>query len=61
MKRRGFNTPVVHAIPTSQYPTPAKRPGNSRLATAAIERDLGIHPRHWHEAVDSIFAERFSE
>ena len=61
MASRGLPTPNVHAIPTSQYPTPAKRPGNSRLATAAIERDFGIHPRHWHDAVDSIFAERFSK
>ena len=60
MKRRGLHTPVVHAIPTSQYPTPAKRPSNSRLSTAAIQRDFGIEPRHWHDAVDSIFAERFS-
>ena len=60
MKRRGLNTPVMQAIPTSQYPTPAKRPGNSRLSTAAIERDFGILPRHWHDAVDAIFAERFS-
>ena len=61
MKRRGLNTPVVHAIPTSQYPTPAKRPRNSRLSTAAIQRDFNIYPRHWHDAVDSIFAERFSK
>jgi dTDP-4-dehydrorhamnose reductase len=60
MKRRGLTTPVVHAIPTSQYPTPAKRPSNSRLSTTAIQRDFGIQPRHWHDAVDSIFTERFS-
>lgn len=61
MKRRGLNTPVVHAIPTLQYPTPAKRPSNSRLSTAAIQRDFNIYPRHWHDAVDAIFAERFSK
>ena len=61
MKCLGLNTPVMHAIPTSQYPTPAKRPRNSRLSIAAIKRDFGIHPRHWHDAVDSIFAERFSK
>jgi dTDP-4-dehydrorhamnose reductase len=60
MKRRGLRTPVVHAIPTSLYPTPAKRPQNSRLSTIAIQRDFGIQPRHWHAAVDSIIAERFS-
>lgn len=59
MRRRGLQTPVLNAIPTSQYPTPAKRPSNSRLSTAAIERDFGLRPRHWHDAIDAIFAERF--
>jgi dTDP-4-dehydrorhamnose reductase len=60
MKRCGLPVPVLNAIPTSQYPTPAKRPSNSRLSTAAIQRDFGIQPRHWHEAIESILAERFS-
>ena len=59
MKQRGLNAPSLHAIPTSQYPTPAKRPCNSRLSTLAIERDFGIRPRHWHDAIDEILAERF--
>lgn len=59
MKQRGLTTPNLHAIPTSQYPTPAHRPGNSRLSTLAIERDFGIKPRHWHDAIDEILAERF--
>jgi dTDP-4-dehydrorhamnose reductase len=59
MDRRGLPTPVLKAIPSSQYPTPAKRPSNSRLCTAAIQRDFGIKPRHWHEAIDAILAERF--
>ena len=60
MQQRGLATPVLHAIPTSQYPTPAVRPSNSRLSTAAIQRDFGIQPRHWHDAIDAILAERFS-
>lgn len=59
MKPRGQTTPSLSAIPTSQYPTPAKRPGNSRLSTLAIERDFGIKPRHWHDAIDEILTERF--
>lgn len=59
MDRRGLPTPVLKAIPSSQYPTPAKRPSNSRLCTAAIQRDFGIKPRHWHDAIDAILAERF--
>lgn len=60
MQQRGLTTPVLNAIPTSQYPTPAVRPSNSRLSTAAIQRDFGILPRHWHDAIDAILAERFS-
>ena len=60
MKRRGLPTPVLNAIPTSQYPTPAARPSNSLLSTAAIQRDFGIQPRQWHGAIDAILAERFS-
>jgi dTDP-4-dehydrorhamnose reductase len=59
MKQRELKTPSLHAIPTSQYPTPAQRPANSRLSTLAIERDFGIKPRHWHDAIDEILAERF--
>ena len=60
MQQRGLATPVLKAIPTSQYPTAAVRPSNSRLSTAAIQRDFGIQPRHWHDAIDAILAERFS-
>jgi dTDP-4-dehydrorhamnose reductase len=59
MDRLGLATPVLKAIPSSQYPTPAKRPSNSRLSTLAIQRDFGIKPRHWHDAIDAILAERF--
>ena len=60
MDQRGLPTPVLKAIPSSQYPTPAKRPSNSRLSTFAIQRDFGIKPRHWHHAIDAILAERFT-
>jgi len=44
----------VEAITTADYPTPAKRPMNSRLATTRIERDFGINPRPWQAAVDDV-------
>ncbi|WP_333568205.1 dTDP-4-dehydrorhamnose reductase [Sphingorhabdus sp.] len=59
MDQRGLPTPALKAIPSSQYPTPAKRPSNSRLSTLAIQRDFGVKPRHWHYAIDAILAERF--
>ena len=50
----GRAAPAVEPIATSDYPTPAARPANSRLATAKIVRDFGIYPRDWHQAIDEI-------
>jgi dTDP-4-dehydrorhamnose reductase len=59
-KRRGLPTPMLTPITTADYPTPAQRPANSRLLTAAIERDFDIQPRPWQEAMNAILAERLS-
>ena len=56
--QRGLATPKLTAIPTSDYPTPAARPANSRLATAALAHDFDIMLRPWQKAVDAILAER---
>ncbi|MBU3077164.1 dTDP-4-dehydrorhamnose reductase [Sphingomonas quercus] len=47
----------VDAIATADYPTPARRPANSRLSTAKLARDYGIRPRPWQAAVAEIVAE----
>ncbi len=43
--------PTVHPIPTSDYPTPATRPANSRLDCAKLERDYGFRARDWGGAL----------
>jgi len=50
----GRKTPQLNAIATADYPTPARRPANSRLDTAKIARDYDIHPPHWHAAIGDI-------
>lgn len=45
---------AVEPIATADYPTPARRPANSRLSTAKIARDYGIAPRSWRTAVGEI-------
>lgn len=47
----------VDRIATADYPTPARRPANSRLATAKLTRDHGITPRPWRAALADILAE----
>ena len=54
---RGGPAVEVEPITTSEYPTAARRPANSRLATDKITRDFGISPRDWRAAVADIIAE----
>jgi len=48
--------PVVNAIATSDYPTPAKRPTNSRLDCSKIRVAFGIAPSDWRQALENIRA-----
>lgn len=50
----GGPSATVEAVPASEYPTPAKRPNNSRLSTIQLIRDYGIAPRPWQAAVAEI-------
>ncbi len=53
--RLGLKVPArVEAIATADYPTPARRPLDSRLDTSALKRDFGISLRPWQDAVDEI-------
>jgi dTDP-4-dehydrorhamnose reductase len=56
--KRGLKTPILNAITTADYPTPAKRPANSQLSTLKFERDFGYAPRSWKQAIGEIMAER---
>lgn len=53
----GGAVPTVLSIPTREYPTPAKRPMNSRLATDKIVRDYGIVAQDWRAMVEEVVAE----
>lgn len=48
---------AVEGIPSEQYPTPARRPKNSRLSTAKLAADYGVEPRPWQVAVADIVTE----
>lgn len=53
-RAKGRAVPTVEAIPSSAYPTPARRPANSRLDTAKLTRDFGVEPRAWRTAVSEV-------
>jgi dTDP-4-dehydrorhamnose reductase len=46
--------PAIEAIPTSAYPTPARRPMNSRLDCSKIAAAYSVPRRPWSEALDEM-------
>jgi dTDP-4-dehydrorhamnose reductase len=47
----------VEDIPTAAYPTPARRPANSRLDCTALTRDFGIPRPDWRPALRQMLAD----
>lgn len=47
----------ILAIPTSDYPTPAKRPLNSRLATGKLQQRFGLTLPPWQQGVERMLME----
>ncbi|MFG1391366.1 dTDP-4-dehydrorhamnose reductase [Xanthobacter agilis] len=54
-------TPEVAPITTADYPTPAKRPANSQLASDLFHRTFGVRAAPWQtrvaEVVETLLAE----
>lgn len=48
--------PQLNAIATAEYPTPAKRPANSKLDCKKIEQAFGVAPSDWRSALKNISA-----
>jgi dTDP-4-dehydrorhamnose reductase len=47
-------SPKLIPIPTSEYPTAAKRPANSRLACQRLAETFGLRLPHWEQALDLV-------
>ena len=45
---------AIHAITTADYPTPARRPANSRLDTMHLKTTFGLALPHWQQGVRHI-------
>jgi len=50
----------IGAIPTSAYPTPAKRPSNSRLSITKIEETFQLKMPSWQTGVNRMLIETLS-
>ena len=49
--------PVIEPITTEQYPTPAKRPFNSRLSNQKIADVFGVEPDDWKASLKDMLVE----
>jgi dTDP-4-dehydrorhamnose reductase len=51
----GLKVPAtVEPITTADYPTPARRPADSRLDCSRLKVDFGLQMRPWQQAVDEV-------
>ena len=51
LKARGLPCAELLPIPSRDYPTPAKRPLNSRLDCSRLAREWQVSQPHWHDAL----------
>lgn len=49
---RGRHVPILQAIKTTEYPTPARRPKNSCLNSSKAEQVFGIRLPHWSASLE---------
>ena len=47
----------IAPVPTSAFPTPARRPLNSRLNTQKLQQTFGLNLPHWQTGVDRLLTE----
>ena len=48
---------AIEPVPTSAFPTPARRPANSRLDTARLRDAFDVVLPPWQQGVDRMLAE----
>jgi dTDP-4-dehydrorhamnose reductase len=48
---------AIRGIATADYPTPARRPLNSRLSTRRLRDTFGLHLPPWQQGVDRLLKE----
>ena len=52
--RHGASPPTVEPITTAEFPTPAKRPADSRLDCSKLERVFGLRQPAWQASLAAV-------
>jgi dTDP-4-dehydrorhamnose reductase len=52
---------AIEPVPTSAFPTPARRPGNSRLNTHKLQRTFHLHLPPWQDGVQRMLHETLKD
>jgi dTDP-4-dehydrorhamnose reductase len=52
-----FKAKQIEPVSTAAFPTPAKRPANSRMDTLKLRDTFGLTLPHWHVGVDRMLSE----
>lgn len=60
-RARGARAARIVPITTAEYPTPARRPANSRLSTARLREHFGISPPPWRQSLARALDELASD
>ena len=55
--KRPLSVTEIAPVPTSAFPTPARRPANSRLDTTRLQTTFGLTLPPWQQGVDRMLAE----
>ena len=54
MPQEGRKCTAIEAIPTTEYPLPAKRPAYSVLSSAKLKHMFGLVPADWEESLRQV-------
>ena len=54
---RELKVQAIDPVPTSAFPTPAKRPHNSRLSTQKLQQVFGLRLPPWQQGVERMLTE----
>jgi dTDP-4-dehydrorhamnose reductase len=57
LREPGVRLAEVDAIATAEYPTPARRPENSRLKCSRLAETLGWRMMPWERSLEAVLAE----